>query len=321
MGVPYFSEDQVRELVTLAEVIDGLEDVLRREGDGTDGAASPDATVNIDKSMATWNPVSSAHTLGGVDLGTGFVAFKNWVNTPRGATATLSLFDAVTGELLAVMEAAHLGSLRTAAIAGLATRWMAPPDASRFTVIGSGRQALRQVQAVAAVAPLKQVSVWSPTEANRTRFAHMLAPEVDVDVRIAPTMAAALDDVDILTVVTRAQEPFVTAADLGTDRPMHINAMGALLPRNAELDAGVLGLAEDVAVDNLANARRGSRELREHFGPELDGVQVLGRLIEADYSRPPAARLTVFKAMGMGLSDVAAATVIARNADIERTAS
>ncbi len=321
MSVPYFSEGQVRELITLTEVIDGLEDVLRREGDGLGEASSTDATVNIGKSMATWDPVSSAHTLGGVDLGTGFVIFKNWVNSPRGAMAVLSLFDALTGELLAVMEAAYLGSLRTAAIAGLGTRWMAPRDARRFAVIGSGRQALQQVQAIAAVTDLEQVSVWSPTEASRVKFGQMLATEMDVDVHVAATMEAALEDADILTLVTRAQEPFLTASDLNTDRPMHINAMGALLPRNAELDATVLESAEIVAVDNLANARSGSRELREHFGPELDGVDVLGHLIEADYCRPPAARLTLLKAMGMGLSDLAAATVIARNAGIERTTS
>lgn len=321
MSIPYFCEDQVRDLVTLTEVIDGLEDVLRREGDGVGEASSTDATVNIGKSMATWDPVSSAHTLGGVDLGAGFAIFKNWVNTPRGATAVLSLFDALTGDLLAVMEAAHLGSLRTAAIAGLATRWMAPRDARRFAVIGSGRQALRQVQAIAAVADLEQVAVWSPTEANRVKFAQMLAAEMDVDVHVAATMEEALDDTDILTLVTRAQEPFLTASDLNAGRPMHVNAMGALLPRNAELDATVLESAQIVAVDNLANARSASRELRGHFGPELDGVEVLGQLIEADYSRPPTARLTVFKAMGMGLSDLAAATVIARNAGIERTTS
>ena len=69
-----------------------------------------------------------------------------------------------------MIEAGLLGSLRTSGIAGLATRWMARPDADEMALIGTGHQSLMQVVAVAAVRPLKRLRVFSPTEANRKAF-------------------------------------------------------------------------------------------------------------------------------------------------------
>lgn len=309
MSVPFLTEADVHTLVSLPDVIDALEDLLRREGSDTS---------NISKSMATWEPSSSAHTLGGLDVETGLCAFKNWVNTPRGAQAVLSLFDSHTGALLAVVEANHLGSLRTAGVAGLATRWLAPAGARELTVVGSGRQALRQVEAVAAVRPLDRVRVWSPTRENRDRFADIVRAEVGVDVMSAGTLNEAVEESPILTLVTRAREPYLAMIDLAGTAAVHINAMGAVLPTHAELQSEIVRHADYVAVDNLENARRASRELIEGRGTELAGVIELGRTLREGTGRPDGARVTVFKAMGMGLSDLAAATVVARAAGIER---
>jgi len=68
-----------------------------------------------------------------------------------------------------------------------------------------------------------------------------------------------------------------------------------------------------VVVDDLENARRGSRELRERYGADgapWQGVGVLSELLAAGATRPADARLTIFKGMGMGLSDLAMARVV-----------
>ena len=194
MSIPYLSEADVRSMASLPEVIDALEDLLRRQGSGSD---------NIPKSLTAWDPASSAHTLGGIDTTLGLCAFKNWVNTPVGAQAVLSLFDSVSGRLLAVVEANHLGSLRTAGIAGLATRWLAAPEARELAVVGSGWQALKQVEAVAAVRPLDRVRVWSPTPENRETFADAVRDELGLTVVVAASLAEAIDGAPIVTLVTR----------------------------------------------------------------------------------------------------------------------
>ena len=89
--------------------------------------------------------------------------------------------------------------------------------------------------------------------------------------------------------------------------------MGAILPAKAEFAQDVFERADRVVVDDLENARRGSRELRERYGVDASswpGVSRLSDVLAAGETRAPDARLMLFKGMGMGLSDLAMATVV-----------
>jgi alanine dehydrogenase len=308
VSVPWFTEADIKDLLTLTDVLEPLEAVLGREVD--------EQAINIPKAMATWEPASSAHALGGVDLVDQLAAFKTWVNTPKGAKAILTLFDGENGEVLAVMEAAYLGSLRTASVSGVATRWMAAEDAAELAIIGSGRQALRQVEAVVAVRPIRKIRVWSPTAEHRAEFAGQVRETTGRDTVAAPTLAAATKDAPIVTLVTRAREPFLTDQFLAPGT--HMNAVGSVLPPNAEFDPALLAGADLVVVDNVENARRSSRELREFYGEDMSKVQTLGSLIASNHTRDPDTRLSVFKGLGMGLADLAAAAAVARKAGLGR---
>jgi alanine dehydrogenase len=308
VSVPWFTEADIKDLLTLTDVLEPLEAVLGREVD--------EQAINIPKAMATWDPASSAHTLGGVDLVDQLAAFKTWVNTPKGAKAILTLFDSENGEVLAVMEAAYLGSLRTASVSGVATRWMAAEDAAELAIIGSGRQALRQVEAIVAVRPIRKIRVWSPTAEHRAEFAGQVRETTGLETVAAPTLAAATKDAPIVTLVTRAREPFLTDQFLAPGT--HMNAVGSVLPPNAEFDPALLAGADLVVVDNVENARRSSRELREFYGEDMSKVQTLGSLIASNHTRDPDTRLSVFKGLGMGLADLAAAAAVARKAGLGR---
>jgi ornithine cyclodeaminase len=68
-------------------------------------------------------------------------------------------------------------------------------------------------------------------------------------------------------------------------------------------------------VDSAENARRASRELREHFDDGADnggwdGVATLAEVVTGKATRPADPRCTVFKGMGMGLSDLAVARLL-----------
>jgi ornithine cyclodeaminase len=103
------------------------------------------------------------------------VGTKTWTHTEGGANPLLILFDAANGQLVAVIEAFALGQLRTAAISGLATRWLAAPDAAEMALVGAGKQALAQVAAVAAVRKLGRVRVASRNPENAAAFAKRAA--------------------------------------------------------------------------------------------------------------------------------------------------
>ncbi|AHH19913.1 putative cyclodeaminase [Nocardia nova SH22a] len=300
---PWLTEDDVERTVQVSDAIPAVAAAIEHEARNRAG--------NIAKTMTTWDPSSAAHALGGYDHEAGRVAFKTWVNTPAGAESVLSLFDATNGRILALMESVTLGVIRTAAVSGVATDALSAPDADEMTIVGTGRQALRQVAAVAHVRPLRRVRVWSPTPASRETFSRQIHSELGIKAQTAETLEEAVVDSPVVTTVTRAREPFFPRGILAPGA--HFNAIGAILPHAAEFDSAILGDADLIVVDSLANARRASKELIDHFGDDWSSVATLGDVLTGATSRPTSPQLTVFKSMGMGLADLAVANVAADN--------
>src|SRR5207247_10909701 len=77
------------------------------------------------------------------------LGMKIYTVTRSACRFVVLLFHAASGALLAVLEAHHLGRIRTGAASGVATKFMARRDASRAGVIATGRQARTQLETVA----------------------------------------------------------------------------------------------------------------------------------------------------------------------------
>lgn len=302
----YLTEADVQRLVSLNDAIAALEAMLLRQERGEAQA--------IPKSLATFGDRGSLHALGSLSEGAGYGAFKTWVNTPNGAQAVLSLFDLNEGRFVGLMDAGLLGQLRTSGISGLATDWLADPAADELAIAGTGRQAALQIASVAAVRPLRRLRVYSPTEENRRAFAETMRTLFPFEVTDHATPEAAFDGAPIVTLVTRARAPFVTSGMI--DKDAHVNAVGAILPANSEFTGDVFEAASRVVVDSLDGVRQNSREFIDHYGAEdaaWASIETLGSVIaKGDRTRP--AGMTLFKAMGMGLSDLAIAELVADRA-------
>jgi ornithine cyclodeaminase len=179
-----------------------------------------------------------------------------------------------------------------------------------MALIGSGRQAMAQVAAINAVRKLSRIRVWSPTPEKRQAFAAQLRDKFGAEVVVAPSIEAATEGATLVTVVTRAQEAFLKSSMLPAG--VHLNAVGAILPANAEIHQDVVARAGFIAVDDVLGVQKASRELIDFFDKgEGNGqwhrVHSLGKMI-ADGERPPAnTDLTMFKSVGMGLSDLSVA--------------
>jgi ornithine cyclodeaminase/alanine dehydrogenase-like protein (mu-crystallin family) len=296
----WLTEEQVASLVSLDDTIDALERGLGALGEGK--------AFNVPKALGGFDDGSSMHSLGSGLPDAGFVGYKNWVHTKRGAKAMYVLFDSHQGKLLAMMEANSLGQLRTAAMTGVGTRWMSPNGVSDMAVIGTGMQALAQVAAVNLVRPLKRIRVWSPTPEKRQAFAARLREKFDAEISVSDSCAAALEGAPLVTLVTRAKDPFVSASMLA--RGAHVNAVGAILPGNAELLPDVFGRVGLTAVDDVAGVKKASREFIDHFENDIkdwSSVRPLGELIARREQRPKDCDISLFKAMGMGVSDLSVA--------------
>lgn len=303
----WITEAEVVDLLDLPEAIEALARGLAMEAGG---AAHP-----MQKTHVAWGDGHTLHALGACFEGAGFAGTKTWAHTPGGATPLLVLWDAGSGALRAVIEAFALGQLRTASMSGAATRALARADAEVLAIAGTGKQALAQVAAIAAVRPIREVRAWSPTPAHRAAFAERVAAEgFAFSVREAPTIEAAVADASVVTLATRARAPFLEARMLAPGT--HVNAIGAITPERAEFSLDLFARAAVVATDSLAAARRLSRELRDQYGPRTeawDEVWPIASLVAGGWRRPEDADLTIFKAMGTGVADLAlGAEILAR---------
>lgn len=266
-------------------------------------AESAGQAVPLEKTMASFAGHGTLHALGAA--AGNLAGAKVWAHTPGGADPVLLLFDASTGRIVAAIEAFALGQLRTAGTAGLATDRLARPDARCLAIIGTGKQALPQVAAVAAVRPIRQVRAFSPDAERREAFAWRVSEQLGLPCTAAASAAEAADGADIVTLVTRATEPVLTTAMV---RPgMHVNAVGAIDLARREFEPTILERAT-VVTDSLSQARNLSAELRDFFGAEAgrwQRLRALGDVVRDGSGRRVPDEVTLFKGMGSGVADLA----------------
>ncbi len=231
----------------------------------------------------------------------GFFGTKIYSTHPaHGAHFFFHLFDAATGEPLALFEANYLGQIRTGAASGLATDLLANPEAQVLTVIGSGFQARGQVEAVRAVRPsIRGVRVWSRGEMSRSRFAE------EMNATAFATAEEAVRGADIVCTATFAREPVLDAAWLSPGT--HVNAAGSNNPRRRELPAEVVESAGLLCADSMEACLV---EAGDYLMAKVDWSQVVD-LKDLNREWKPD-RLSIFKSVGLGLEDVAVAAHVYR---------
>jgi alanine dehydrogenase len=290
----WLSEADVAATVSLADAVVAVRDALVAEHAGQ--------AATMAKTALAWDGGHTLHAVGGVDHAGGLVGTKTWAHTAGGAQPVLAVWDVTSGRLEAMIEAFALGQLRTAAVSAVAIDALARPEATVLAMIGTGKQALAQVAAAVDRRPIGEVRVFSPTVAHRDQFAarlraHVAAVAVD-------DVAAATAGADIVITATRARRPIVEAGMLGPHTL--VVAVGAITPERAEIDEAVAAAAALVTSDSPTTAGELSHE--------LDGASTVIALsaVVAWVVDAPADGHRVFKAMGLGLADLAVAGEVLR---------
>lgn len=122
------------------------------------------------------------------------------------------LFDRTTGSLQALLSGDDLNTLRTAIPAGVGARYLQPDDAKVLCILGSGYQARGHFLTFHHALPaLERVQVWSPTPANRERFAREMSARYGLPVEAMPSARAACAGADVITATGAGAGPAVEA--------------------------------------------------------------------------------------------------------------
>jgi ornithine cyclodeaminase len=231
--------------------------------------------------------------------------------------AAVLLFEPDTGRVSAMLDGAALTAIRTAAASGAATDLLARPESRTLALLGAGVQARAHVEAMAAVRPIEEVRIYSPTRSRVGALIDALRGRPGSPSRFVASSspAEALDGADILCAATTATRPAFADGDL---RPgSHVNAVGSFRPEVAEVPPETVARAR-VVVDSreaawseagdLIGPLRDGRIGPDHIAAEL-GEIVLGRAP----GRTAPAQVTLFKSVGVAVQDaVAASLAVAR---------
>lgn len=225
------------------------------------------------------------------------------------------LFDAERGHLQAIMDAAAITALRTAATSGVATRLLAREDAGDLAILGSGVQARTHLQAMQRVRRIRRVRVWSRQFPHARAFAERYSHQ-EVVIEPVPTAREAVVGADLICTVTAAREPVLCGEWLSPGT--HINAVGSSTPSARELDTAAI-VASRLFVDRRESALHEAGDFLipkaegaigdDHIRGEI-GDLLLGRVA----GRTSPTDITLFKSLGLAIEDVAAACVLYRKA-------
>lgn len=226
------------------------------------------------------------------------------------------LFGTVRGEPLAILDAAAITAIRTAAASAAATDALARADAGDLALIGSGTQARSHLAALRCVRELRRVRVWSRTRANAERFAREEAAPLGLAIEVAPSAEEAVRGADLVCTTTAAREPVLRGAWLAPGT--HVNAVGACFAASRELDAQAVRRARfftdcrescmNESGDFLI-ARKEGAITDDHLLGEI-GAVFLGRVA----GRTASDDITIYDSLGIAIEDLAAAHDIHRRA-------
>lgn len=244
-------------------------------------------------------------------MGGGLRAPNRYAVKSYGSSAHHVLLYSAEQGLLAIIEANTLGQLRTGAASAVASERLAAKDARKVGLIGAGRQARTQALALHAIGLLSELAVFVRTRSDLEVFCTELAAELGVPVRAAASAEAAVADADIVITVTNSATPVVMRDWLKAGA--HVNAVGANAANRRELDPEIVLRAATVVTDDIAQAKLEAGEfidLTKAGKLDWSAVKALHQIVAAPgFTRGPGA-LTVFKSLGVGLEDVAAASLL-----------
>ena len=215
------------------------------------------------------------------------------------------MFSAATGGLRVVLEADFLGMMRTGAASGVATRWLARPDAEILGVFGAGWQAEGHLEAIAAVRPLRRVKVFSRNAERLAAFCSKMAERLKIEVVPASSAEETVRGSDIVSTITTSAAPLFEAAWLSPGT--HINAAGSNSLIRREVGEDVLKVCRPIVVDSVDTALKEAGDLLPAMEKgrlsERQLVELGDVIVGRHPGRSTADEITLFESQGMAVQD------------------
>jgi len=303
MKVLILNEHEVEELLTMEECIGVMEEALAALANGE--------VVNPLRHLVRGTTAGGILGLmpawrGGANPVYGLKEVCVFPGNPaRGLDTHLGavlLHSGETGELLAIVNAAAVTAIRTAAVSAVATRLLARKDASVLAILGAGVQARTHFESIPLVRNINSVRVYSRNGAKGALAEHAVGSAEE-----------AVRGADIIVSATSSKEPVLRREWISDGA--HINAVGSSIASARELDGAAVAAASlfvdrrestvNESGDYLFALREGAIPGPEHVRAEI-GELLTGRA----EGRKSDGEITLFKSLGLAVEDLSAAAFL-----------
>ena len=243
---------------------------------------------------------------------------SNYPGNPRRGIPTIQglvlLYEMESGVPVAVLDSAELTARRTGAATGVAVKQLTPERGLVMTLIGCGRQAPSQIEAVLAVRSVERLFVHDADVSAAQHLADALSTEVRVEVATADWRACARAS-DLVITCTPAQQPILARDDVRAG--CLVAAVGADNPHKQELEPALMARAKVVCDVTEQCAVMGDlhHALEAGVMKRSDVFAELGEVVTGSKAgRANDEEIIVFDSTGMALQDLVAARVAIRAA-------
>lgn len=309
----FLNEDDAKRLITPSQALQAVQDVFVSMSENTarNFAVVREKLPEVGGTFGVKSAADLAHGVVGLKTG-GYWPGNDALGIKNHQSMTL-ICNAHTGEPAAVVAANYLTGLRTAAASAVATRALARTDVATLSVIGTGAQALHQIEAQAGVRPFTRLLVAGRDRQRAEALAD--AARQFIANREVVDFEQAAREADVLLTLTPATSPIVQ--DDWVRPGTHINAVGADTIGKGEIDPALLKRAR-VFYDDWTQAStigECQKAVAKGYLVETSAGGTLGDVIRG--LRPGRASdldITLFDSSGVALQDLAVARIAVASA-------
>ncbi len=311
MPAIYLTEDDVQDLLDVATAIPLVEAAFRGLSDGK--------AQNIPRARSFAKGIA-LHAMSAAAEYLGYVGWKVYTTTRRGARFHVGLSEIASGELVALIQADYLGQVSTGSASGVATQYMARGDARTVGVFGTGKQARTQLKAVCSVRRIERAEVYSRNAERREKFAAEMTEYCGTRVVAVHSPQEAVREKDILICATTSEVPLFEGRDI--EPGTHLNVVGSNYLAKTEIDVDTVHRADIIVCDSIEACRREAGDFVAALEAGVTDwalMHDLGDVVTGRQTgRANAEQITLFKSVGLAIEDVAAAVHVYHKARAEK---
>ena len=305
----FLGEGDVRALaLTDAEILAAVEYGLRAQGSG---AARLEPRVHLEPDSAARGHFNilrgylAPAALAGVKVIGDYL--DNYRRGLPSELGLLTLFDAHTGQPVAIVGAAALTEMRTGALTALGARHLARRGACVLGHIGARGTAYWNVRLLDSLFDFAEIRVHSRRPESRTAFARRLEAELGKPVRATDTWEECLRGADVMVEASRLERPEPHLLTAWVDAGCLVIPYGTM----SAVELSLTDVMDKVVVDDWGQCRSGRfGALRAHVDAgQLTQESLYGELCQIVVGdragRESDEERILFWHRGLSLSDIA----------------